>query len=297
MLTEEQLAMRRTGITSTDISAICGLNRHKSAMEVYLEKVGRPIEHESTESQWWGLALEPVLAQRYLETVGSLVTPNEETWCSVRNPRMLATPDGFVKDFPRRWGVEVKTVWSAEQVKRWGGEKIPTINDCDAVPEEYLIQCAWCMGVCELDRWDICALLSTYHGPETRIYTLHRDLDLEARLIEIGEEFWAENVLKHAPPPPDGTVSAAAALRSIYPENREPLGVATEEQFSDIMELEAAEDEFSQAKGRREKAKQIVQGMIADAEGISGENWSVTWKTDKRGRRTFRTHFPEGGLT
>lgn len=31
-LTAEQIELRRTGITSTDISAVCGLNPYKSAM-------------------------------------------------------------------------------------------------------------------------------------------------------------------------------------------------------------------------------------------------------------------------
>ena len=68
-LTPEQLEMRRAGITSTDISAICGLSSYKSAMEVYLEKVGKPIPREDTEAMYWGRSLETPIALRYQETL------------------------------------------------------------------------------------------------------------------------------------------------------------------------------------------------------------------------------------
>lgn len=76
-LTAEQLAKRRTGITSTDIAAICGLNPYKSPMAVYLDKIGKPLEVEQTEGMFWGLALEPLLLQRYEATVDDDERPDD----------------------------------------------------------------------------------------------------------------------------------------------------------------------------------------------------------------------------
>jgi len=303
-LTPEQLELRRTGITSTDISAICGLNPYKSPMEVYLDKVGKSIEREDTEAMWWGREMEPVIARRYVQGAGRCVWLAGATMGA---PPVLATPDAFVHRQTRGgtevygtvwsglhvppdtdYGLELKTAFSASQVRRWG-------HGGDAVPEEYLVQCAWCMAVTDLDRWDIAVLLAGYNGAEFRTYTLARDRVLERALIERAEAFWRDHVEARKPPPPDGSASALRALKNLYPQDETPIAPATDTVVGLADELRLAEAEYAEAAAERERIRQELMAEVKTAEGTEGRigdiAFKVTWKTDKRGRRVFRPWF------
>ena len=287
-LTPEQLEMRRTGITSTDMSAILGLNDNKSAMEVYLDKIGKPIPREQTKAMWWGNALEDDLIARYAEGQDG-IEPWGETVRGVV-PWMLATPDACVwsewggtpRLRHRLWGVELKTAGSAKQVARWGPSRGAIL------PEEYLVQCCWCMAVCNLDRWDVIVFLAAWQGLEDRQYTITRDLALEAKLIEIGREFWTKHVLKGAPPPPDGSGSAHRALAHLHPLDETPIMPADDESEGLVNDLWIAKQDYEDADREFERCKQALKAEITTAEGIQGKNFRVTWKANKRGSRVFR---------
>lgn len=285
-LTPEQLEMRRTGITSTDISAIAGLSPYRSAMEVYLEKVGKPIPREQTKAMYWGNALEDDLLQRYGEQDDELHPMlHDRTERHKTEAWMLATPDAFCwhhSDAGTTWGVELKTAGSATQVARWG------VAGGAILPEEYLVQCCWCMAVCDVDRWDIIVLLATWHGLEDRQYRLDRDMALEAKLIEIGREFWTEHVACGAPPPPDGSGSAHRALAHLHPVDETPIMPADDESEGLVHDLWIAKQDYEDATTEFERCKQALKAEITTAEGVAGKDFRVTWKANKKGSRVFR---------
>ena len=66
MLTEEQLRMRQTGIGGTDAAAIMGLNKYKSALDVYHEKIADEIIiKEPNQYMQWGTAVEEPIRWLY----------------------------------------------------------------------------------------------------------------------------------------------------------------------------------------------------------------------------------------
>ena len=215
MLTDEQLAKRRTGITATDISALVGMNPWKSELEVYADKCGTMPTKPQTEPMWWGNALEGALWMRYALSIAPAYTVTEwgqtatgaESW-------MLATPDASVRfaaptrTLDTQWGVELKTAWSFGHKADWEGTQIPfpppdpdeayyatcakiVKKNGDRVPIQYMIQCQWSMAVTGLDRWDLAVLLAIGNGPEFRVYTLKRDQALIDMLVE-GSAFCKE---------------------------------------------------------------------------------------------------------
>ena len=295
-LTPEQLELRRQGVTATDISALCGLNPYKSAMAVYLDKIGEPIEREDSEAMYWGNALEGSILQRYAldmeEEEGAsskrTVQGHEGTLQANVRSWAMCTPDAFVCRWPlaepqeRLWGIELKTAGAAEQVKRWG-------RGGDQVPYEYLCQCAWSMAVCELPRWDIAVLLATYHGLEYRQYTLTRDLDLERDLIKVGRDFHYINVAQRIPPHPDGSLSSARAIRRLYPEDNTPIAPATDTADELAHDLWIANQDYADANTERERLRQELMGEIQFAEGVQGRDFKITWKRNAKGNRVFRT--------
>jgi len=276
-LTAGQLAMRREGVTSTDIAAICGLNPYRTPLAVYLDKIGRPLEVKESDAMYWGNALEDDVIQRFRET-----HPQWEVWGANdthqnhERPWMLATPDGHVEDgsdVPPP--LEVKVVISFEQVRRWG--------KVTKAPEEYVIQCHWEAGVLNADKTYLAPLLGTYHGLEYREFTIRRDEALLRKLIEIGERFLIHNVGERIPPPPSGFIVDFAALRALHPDVDRDIRQATAEEAVLLDELAVAEDWAKE----RDKLKQRAMAAIGDAYGIESEDHKAIWYASGESR-TFR---------
>ena len=68
MLTEKQIKARSQGIGGSDAGTLLGLNPHKTAVELWLEKTGRmPIDNTDNPAQEWGRRLEAVVAHATAE--------------------------------------------------------------------------------------------------------------------------------------------------------------------------------------------------------------------------------------
>lgn len=293
-LSPEQIATRRTGVTSTDASAIVGLNPYKSALEVYAAKVGEGRAVEDNEAMWWGRALEPVLAARYAEPNPGAELTEPGTMQSASEPWMLATPDRLVYTGAgpvgiADYGLELKTAFAAEQVKRWGSAE-------DSMPWEYIVQCQWCMAVTGLKRWDVAVLLGTYHGMDYREYTLHYDdgrimTHPEKGVIARCRHFWFENVQKGIPPEPDGSPSAQAAIASMYPRVEADVVLAVSSEEIDALEdYQGALMDKRLAERNEAGARQALELLIGDREGMEHPDiGTVMWKAGKGGKRRWNS--------
>ena len=68
---QELLKERKTYIGGSDVSALCGLNKYKTAMGIYLEKTSADAEEtEVTEAMEWGTRLEDAIADAYSTRTG-----------------------------------------------------------------------------------------------------------------------------------------------------------------------------------------------------------------------------------
>ena len=63
-MTPEFQEERLSGLGGSDAAAIAGENPYKSALQVYMEKVGLH-KVEETEAMYWGTAIEPAIRTRY----------------------------------------------------------------------------------------------------------------------------------------------------------------------------------------------------------------------------------------
>ena len=65
---EDWLAQRKKGIGGSDVSSIMGLNKYKSALELYLDKTGQlPEDDEENIAAELGLELEDFLAKKFVK--------------------------------------------------------------------------------------------------------------------------------------------------------------------------------------------------------------------------------------
>lgn len=182
---EEWLAARRTGIGSSDASAVVGLNAYASPLSVWLDKLdGNPLSDEDSEVMEFGRELEPVVANVFARRTGKqlkrvgLVRSLEWPW-------MTASCDRIVIGEPAV--VECKTTaWYRGQ--EWAD---------DEIPDHAVIQATHQLAVTGLERAYIPVLIGGNHL-EHRV--LERDEAAIARLVEVTGEFWHTNVQKRIEP-------------------------------------------------------------------------------------------------
>lgn len=95
---EEWLDLRRSGIGGSDASVVCGINRYKSPVELWMEKTGRLPNQEAGESAYWGTTLEPLVREEFSKRTGIEVRLEKSLLQSEEFPFMQANLDGVCYD-------------------------------------------------------------------------------------------------------------------------------------------------------------------------------------------------------
>ena len=71
---EEWLRWRKKGIGGSDVSAIIGINKWTSAIELWLDKTNQKNDPvEVNEAMEWGTILEPIIREHFAATTGKTV--------------------------------------------------------------------------------------------------------------------------------------------------------------------------------------------------------------------------------
>lgn len=179
MLTGEQIERRTAGVGGSDAAVIAGLSSFMTARELFHVKRGEldPASMESDPLIRLGHGIEPVLAKLYTEETGRKVHNVNITQEHPDLDWMIAHPDRrIVADGVRR-GLEIKMRVHGEG---WGPP------GTDQIPDDVLLQVQHYMEVTGFDLWDVIVLIG---GSTIRIYTVPRDREMGARLIDIEGEF------------------------------------------------------------------------------------------------------------
>ena len=72
---EDWLAYRKLGLGGSDASVVCGINRFKSPVELWLEKTGQLPPQDVGEAAYWGNVLEPFVKDEFTKRTGIEITP------------------------------------------------------------------------------------------------------------------------------------------------------------------------------------------------------------------------------
>lgn len=281
-LTPEQIALRKSGIGSSEIAAVVGLNPYRGPHDVWAEKMGIAEPFEGNAYTDFGNRLEPVLLDYWFERKGNgvIVSVSMPTFDHPDAPWMKATPDGLWytdndADHPDII-VEAKTAdWRVAD--RWGEE------GSDDVPEEYLCQVAWQMAVLDVDRADIVALV----GREFRVYHIHRNMDFERQLIAKARAFWFDHVVAQVAPAID---SSDACMSNLAFRNRGGDYLTDNPEADDLMEKIAAAKYQAEEWSAKEKTlrARLMEIVGEDHKGYRSESFGSifwverkpTWKAD-----------------
>ncbi|ABJ09649.1 YqaJ [Bacillus phage 1] len=262
---EEWLAARRKGIGGSDAAAIAGLNKWKSPVAVYLEKIGQaPEENVSNEAAYWGTVLEDIVAQEFSRRTGLKVRRRNAILRHPEYPFMIANIDRLVVGEDA--GLECKT--ASEYLKdEWvEGEKIP---------DQYFIQCQHYMAVTGRSRWYIAVLIG---GNKFRWDVIERDEDIIRYLIEIESEFW-QRVIEKRPPEVDGSEASTNLLNLLYPVESvvDDEAELPREVEALIAELEAVNAEIKQKSERKAEIENKIKALLGERERGRTSEYVVKW--------------------
>ena len=257
--TDEWLAMRRTGIGSSDAPVIAG--ERGSVLELWAEKSGlvdvESPDEETARLYEWGHRLEPVVADWYADHTGrSLQRVNQ----LLRHPDIdyaFASLDRRVVGERRL--VEIKTTrfgWA-------GGEDVPGHVQCQVQHQ------LWVTG------YDVADVAVLTGGSEPKVYEIGRDDSFIADLAYLEAEFWGW-VRTGARPPVDGSENARRVLSRLHPRNDGTYLPLTPELDALVRDWLAAKQSVKDAEATEATLANALRAVIADADGIDGRvNWSA----------------------
>lgn len=266
MLTSEQLAMRRTGITSTDITRIVGESPFGGPADVYLEKVlEEPVDDKPTIAQRIGNHLEPLVLELIAEQFGIEVAGAT----TMRHPVhswAMSTPDGLVSGGFRPGGTaeaKVKTVLFHDR-DLWHNEK--------ATPPFVHVQVQWQQIVACCPVSYVGALI----GAKPLFWIVENDDALAGALLDSGQAFHERHVLPRRPPPPDGSEGARRMLKAVWPRARKATALKASRQAellaSEYLEAHRA---VKLAEDIKERAAQELIVIAEDFERVDGDGWRL----------------------
>lgn len=203
------LQLRRGGIASSDIPAVCRMSPYRTPLHVYASKVLDEFDEVSDNGPlYWGLRMEGVLGEEYSARTGRAVFKPDAAVCVHESlPHIIATPDFFVDDGRL---LELKTAWNS---KGWGQP------GTDEVPDDYLVQVTHQMLVTGRMVADVAVLIG---GNDFRVYTVPFNPGLAETVLQIGSDFWTRHVKPQVVPAPDwtheDTPKLMAKLSTPFPE-------------------------------------------------------------------------------
>jgi putative phage-type endonuclease len=275
---EQWLEYRRKGIGGSDVGAIVGLDKYKSAFSVYLEKIGAlSFDGEESESAYWGKTLEEAIAAEFSKRAGLEVRKRHELLQHDTYDFMIATLDREVICPERGIGIlECKT--ASEYLKdEWVGENIP---------DGYYLQVQHYLAVTDYSFAYIAALI----GGNKFIYKeVLRDEEVIHYLYQLESDFWNNHVLPKIPPPIDGSDSSTQSLNELYMQSTNEAVELSAECMGWIEELEQIKEQIKELALRKQEFENNIKHFLGEKEIGTYEGAEiVTWKATKKGHRALK---------
>lgn len=271
--------LRAKSLGGSDIGAILGVNRYRSAVDVWLEKTGRKVPQVNNLATRFGEFAEEFVASEYSLSTSLKLMNHPQSIVHHKYDYMHGHVDRFVCDAESLYDasgamlatriLECKTANPFAQ-HEWGE------LGSDQVPMSYLAQCAWYMMITQLPQADLAVL---FGNTDFRVYEIPRDLELEEMILERTKSFWEDNVLQDIPPKPQ----SESDLRSLFPKSQMGKSVeASHETIELIKKLQSTQAQIESYEQELSTLKQDIMAQMQDAELLMLNGKTIaTWKAPK----------------
>ena len=289
MLNNQDFTANRTKyLGGSDIGAILGFSKYRTALDVWLEKTGRVVNNVDNLPMRFGTFAEAFVACEYTAQTGFQLVHSEEGIFHPKYPFMVGHIDRYVFETANESDgelfnmdgscaashlLECKTASPFNQ-SDWG--ELGT----DEVPMSYLVQCLWYLAITNLERCDVAVL---FGNSDFRIYEVYRDKELEELIIAKAASFWNEYVLLDTPPP----AQCEADYQQLF---KKEISGKTVEADSHICELsnklQLLNSEIKSKELEISQIKQTIMGQMGEAEVLTYQGQVLaTWKSPKQSYR------------
>ena len=263
MSREEWLAHRRKGIGGSDASAILGLNPYSSPLNVYLDKIGKAEEQETTEAMRQGTDLEQYVANRFTEDTGKKVKKCNKILQHPDYPWMIANIDRKVQG--ENAGLECKTTSPYSKFKFDEGEINP----------HYYWQCMHYMAVTGAEKWYVAIVVL---GKAFHAFEIKRNRSEIQRLIDAEQDFWENHVVRREPPLPTGGEADDEAIAVLYPEGDDGENVLDMADMEDALNLRAFKvQQRDNLDAEIKEIDQRVKLALGEFQRGVSSGWRVNW--------------------
>ncbi len=263
---DEWLSYRKLGIGGSDASVVCGINRYKSPIELWLDKTDQLPYQEAGESAYWGTQLESLVRSEFSKRTGIDVEKKGEILQSKTYPFMLANLDGIC-EHPQfgTCGFEAKTT-SAYKANEWE----------DTIPDEYQLQIQHYMAVTGFEGFYIAVLIG---GNTFRWKFVRRDEDIISMLIELESNFW-NCVQNKTPPQIDGSTASAKFLAERFSESIPKSQIKLPDTADELIkQYDVACEELELASEKKQEAENKLKQMLGENEIGTSSSHIISWKS------------------
>jgi putative phage-type endonuclease len=281
MLNNQDFALLRAkSLGGSDVGALLGLSKYRSAVDVWMEKTGKEIAIKDSLPLRFGQFAEEFVASEYAMATGLSLASHDAAVIHSEYQYMHGHIDRFVLDgdtpligedgrITASRILECKTANPFAQ-SEWGEA------GSDQVPLSYLVQCVWYMMLTNIDRTDLAVL---FGNADFRVYEITRDMELEQMVLERAIGFWKDHVLKEIPPP----ATSESDYKTLFGKSTVSKSVeAPAETCELIKKLKALNEQVEHCESEISQIKQSIMGQMQDAEILTFNSQTLaTWKAPK----------------
>lgn len=283
MTYEDWLEHRKLGIGGSDASVVCGINKYKSPVELWMDKTGQIPPQEAGEAAYWGTQLESIVRAEFTKRTGIEVTKPDVILQSEEHPFMLANLDGICEVPDVGTCIfEAKTA-SAYKAGEWE----------DTIPDEYMCQVQHYMAVTGYQGTYIAVLIG---GNTFRWKFVERDEELISMIVELETAFW-NHVQDLTPPPLDGSEASAKFLAERFPSSTPKSHITLPDTAADLLaQYDEACEELEAVTERKQKAENLLKEMMGDNEVGTAGGRIITWKSvfqERLDGKTLKAEHPK----
>lgn len=235
--------LRGIGIGGSDIGAILGVNKYKSAIDIYIDKT-EGKKQDGNRFTHFGHKLEKVVFEEFQERHSNMKCYTVPY--TIQRGVCVANVDGMVYDPVKdRYGVlELKTT-SAYNKDEWTG---------DTVPQSYYAQVQHYLYVTGLSFAYIACLVG---GNDYKEFYIERSLEDIDYIQEKATDFWKNHVMKKVPPMLDGSDSYSKYLLEKADKENEEV-IELNELNAKAEEIKALDEQIKNLEQQLELKKQEI---------------------------------------
>jgi putative phage-type endonuclease len=288
MLNNQDFTRERTKyLGGSDIGAILGLSKYRTALDVWLEKTGRAVNSVDNLPVRFGSFVEEFVASEYATQTGYALVHHEQGVVHPQYPFMVGHIDRFVFESSDVSGelfhsdgscaashlLECKT---ASPFNQWDWGELGT----DEVPMSYLVQCLWYLAITNIERCEVAVL---FGNTDFRIYEVYRDKELEELIIAKAAAFWNDYVQKDTPPP----AQSESDYQQLFKKEVTGKSVEADTIVCELTsKLQLLNSEIKSKEMEISQIKQTIMSQMGEAELLTYQGQILaTWKSPKQSYR------------